>query len=232
MKDRLFALVKVLFIIFTALVASGGAQATETASLSGRVFNGVTGAGYAGVAIELCDLGRVVTDAQGAWELTVPSGSAYCARLGVGAPTGLSGPLTRNNNAVWGQVSYEHQVAGMNCFQSEICTPERRQWDRAIDGGLDFVYGLEAAAPAVTPTPTPMLTPAPVPAATQQAVSVKPAGSGFWAVTSWKFGRGWLDFGAVLLVLAGVVVAVLVVPIRTQRKLSYQEYLRSKYYNL
>lgn len=200
-------------LIVLLVSGSGLAYADGDVALSGRVYNGVTGAGYSGVGLDLCAAGAVKTDDEGNWQLVVPAGTTYCVRLAEGAPAGT--PLTRNNPEVANQASYEHQVAGVTCYHKPDCDADSQTWDRATDGGLDFAYGLASAQAAASPTPAATATPA------AKHPAAPPANR-----------YGWLNYAA-----AGVVVAVaagflLFAPLQSGRKRSYREYIQSKYYNL
>jgi hypothetical protein len=157
------------------------ARAAGTVVLSGRVYNGATGVGYAGVQLDFCGAGTALSGANGNWDLTVPSGAGYCVRVIAGAPAGLAGPAVRNNPEVAGHASYEYQQAGVNCYHNPGCDANLQQWDRPIDGGLDFVYtpAPPAAAP-VAPAP-PAATPASAPAATPAPAASSAAPTDFKA---------------------------------------------------
>ncbi len=149
--------------------------------LSGRVVNTSTGNPIAGVQILTCTANSPVTDANGHWQTLVPTNTLYCARVGTGVPSGLTGPLATNINLEIKQAaSYEHQEAGVNCYHNSVCTADLQIWDRSYDGGLDFAFRnapVKSTAPtpvkpappvpappaAVTPVPTPTPTPAPAP---------------------------------------------------------------------
>jgi hypothetical protein len=165
---RLIAPVLILSVLGFSLSPAWLAVATAAAdvTLSGRVYNSTTGAGYSGVRLDLCGAGAATTGASGNWSIVVPVGTAYCARVVAGAPAGLSGPAVRNNPEVGGRTSYEYQRAGENCYRNPACDANLQQWDRAVDGGLDFAYGATVAAP---PPAAPAATPASIPAATPAA---------------------------------------------------------------
>ncbi|HSX02982.1 MAG TPA: hypothetical protein VLI05_06780 [Candidatus Saccharimonadia bacterium] len=157
------------------------ATAADSVTLSGRVYNVGSGVGYAGVAINLCGAGSATTGANGNWQVTAAVGTAYCARIGGGLPGGLTGPVTRNNPEVGTQPSYEYQTAGTNCYHNANCDANSQQWDRPIDGGLDFAYtGQATATPAPTPTPA-ASSPTPSPSSTPAAGSATTAPAGFQA---------------------------------------------------
>ncbi len=149
--------IAIAMVLVMASLPTLAAQADSPVTLSGRVYNATTGVGYAGVTLGLCGPADVTTNANGNWQATVASGTGYCVRVAGGAPAGVSGPATRNNPAVGAATSYEAQLAGVTCAQT-TCNADQQRWDRAVDGGLDFIYtnGAPAVAtPAATPVPTP-----------------------------------------------------------------------------
>ncbi len=137
-----------VLMMLPALLVVPMVRADGEVTLSGRVYNGTTGAGYKNIEVTICGFGAVRTGQSGNWSLVVPKSAAYCVRLGANAPVGTV--VTRNNPGFSG-ASYENQWAGES----------RGGQDRVIDDGLDFVYGLVAAKP--TPKPV-TVTPAPAPA--------------------------------------------------------------------
>lgn len=151
-------------LVFGSLSQALPVQAADQVTLSGRVYNLSTGAGYAGVNLSLCSAGTAVTGANGNWQVTVDNGTYYCVRLAGGVPNAPSGPMVRNNPEVGVKTSYENQQAGVNCYHNPACPADQQPWDRPIDGGLDFVYSNEppvAPVAAATPVPVVVATPAP-----------------------------------------------------------------------
>jgi hypothetical protein len=146
-----------LGLLVVGLVTTVGAQyylnvrAGMTTTVSGRVYNISSGAGYANVTVYFCNTnGTALTDATGAFHKEILQGSEFCARVSSFpyATAGLSGPKAVNNNAATignAETTYEYQVAGSNCFGSAVCSANQQRWDRNFpsaltDSGYDLVY--------------------------------------------------------------------------------------------
>lgn len=209
--------------VVLAAVPTGGI------TVGGRIYNGGTRDGYSGVQIDTCGYGVATTDATGNWQLEVPAGKVYCARIFGGAPIGLAGPkITGLNSGLDAAqaTSYENQVAGADCTQLTTCTADQHYWDGALDIGLDFVYG-----------------PGKVAAAQTSAGSTMPKSLFGLQIPSFSIPSihiGQINFRpsdnmiSVLVVGAAVLVmgiVLLFAPIRRKQKQTYDEYIRSKYYN-
>lgn len=232
---------------------AGSANAAQ-ATLTGRVYNLSTGQGYAGVTLALCGAGSAVTDANGNWTVYVTSGAYYCARVTGGVPAGLSGPQTRNNPEIGAATTYENQIADVDAYHNPAYSAVFQRWDRSIDGGLDFAYTKVVATPkpvatpipapvttiTPSPTPTPSVTPSPSPSPTPTttpspslavaAASQTPAAPAHpWFRIS---GNELVNITAIVAVVIMVGLAIVVIPLRAIRRRQYQEYLRSKYYDL
>jgi hypothetical protein len=182
-RRRFAALNLVLFI--AAAVAIGthyvGSHASTSVTISGRVYNGSTGGGYANVTIFTCNSHpNGLTDGRGYWSVTVASGAIYCARVSSFpySTTYLSGPVA--TTAHGGTTSYELNIAGVNCYGSSSCSSGYRSDDRnfantAADTNTDFTYN---DLPRPTPPPTPRPTSAPTPQPTAHPVPTPAPGPG------------------------------------------------------
>jgi hypothetical protein len=133
----------------------GGIQSLFNPTISGRVTKS-TGDGIAGVAIDLCWGNSAVTNASGHWSKTVDVGSGYCARISSGLPAGYTSIWGISNNVCYANYSsYEHQIAGLNNFVN--CSSQySASWDRASDGGVDYVvdYPITTTSTTITTTST------------------------------------------------------------------------------
>lgn len=131
----------------------------------GRVYDSRTGNGIPNVVIFTClSNPSAKTDSNGYWKMTISVGTAYCARVQSGIPSGYSGPVIKLNSRPGLETAktYEFQRAGKNCYQNSTCNANDQKWDRSIDTDVDFKY-TSPAPPAPTPTPTPAPTPTPTP---------------------------------------------------------------------
>lgn len=115
-------------------------EAPQNITVSGRVYNQTSGAGFGGATIDTCWFGTKTTDSNGNFSFTAHRGDGFCIRASPETRSGFNGPFL-NNNATVDQTfkTYEHQVAGKNC-PVEGCYTEANIWDRASDSGYDFRY--------------------------------------------------------------------------------------------
>jgi hypothetical protein len=251
----------VLMTIVAGLgLLAGPAGAATASTISGRVYNLSTGQGYAGATVYLCNGGTVKTGPTGNWQVTVASGTVYCARVTAGAPVGLIAG-TRNNSQVGASQTYENQVAGANCYHNPSCLAQQQAWDRSVDGGTDFAYMPQPSVPALaakpaapvaptavvaaTPKPTdepaliPTSSPSAAPSPTVTPVAAVASGTPSPTppptrhFTSVHLSSGTLiNTAAIATAIITIFLAVALVPWRAQKRRTFQEYLRAKYYDL
>ncbi len=163
------ALLLLLVMLSVALgIQFRGGEAATTYTVSGRVYNATTNAGYPNVRLDLCHGQTAMTNGAGNWAVGMAFNNSFCVRYVSGVPVGVQGIFTPNNNPEHkSDLTYEYQVAGNNCYHNGGCDPSVRTWDRAADNGYDF-YFTNPPAPAPTPpppTPAPTQAPAPPPPA-------------------------------------------------------------------
>jgi hypothetical protein len=133
-----------------------GGRAATMYTVSGRVYNATTGAGYPNVTIDLCNGFSAITNGSGNWAISMSD--YYCVRYVSGAPGGLVGPVASNNNPEHqGAATYEWQRAGQNCYHNSACLGPDSTWDRAVDTGNNLYF----TNPAPTPPPPTPATPKP-----------------------------------------------------------------------
>jgi hypothetical protein len=125
-----------------------GANAAEYYTVSGRVYNGTTGAGIGNVRLFLCTQGGthayVVTNTNGLWSSSQPAHARVCLRYSSGAPVSVKGPIAVSNQPEHARSStYEDQVIGDDCYHRipmDICRAGDTTWDRDVDTGYDFEF--------------------------------------------------------------------------------------------
>lgn len=132
-------------------------------TVSGRVYDTATGAGFGGIPIQTCSNGTIFTDGGGNFSFNTtdtdgnysPSApNAYCVRV-VNPPSGYSGPQLNSDypnppEPSSSSTSYEYQLPGANCRNNTAnCSDPYVRYDRNSDSGFDFVY-----TPPVSVTPT------------------------------------------------------------------------------
>lgn len=230
MLRQLSSIVIILTGLLVGPVVLAVAAPASSVTIGGRVYNGGDQSGFSGVEVMVCGYGVATTDAEGNWQLTIPSGVSYCARIYGNAPSELVGPKIPEGRTPLDSAqisSYENQVSGSDCQTLATCTSDQRYWDRGSDTGLDFVYGPgKVLGVAATSAPAPH---------TWFGVSLPR-----WHPTAPKLPFAIMLPSRPTLISAGVVGGVLVLGLglilmshaRRQRKMSYDEYIRSKYYNL
>lgn len=106
--------------------------------ISGRVYNGSTGAGISGASIYTCNYGTITTNSSGYFYLRIGTKATFCLRVtgGVsGTPQG-----TGNNSEHANAPTYEYQMAGYNCYHNSACNSGQYTWDRSSDTGYNFKY--------------------------------------------------------------------------------------------
>jgi len=117
-------------------------------TISGRVFNTVSNAGFGGATITTCTSPPTVsTDASGNFSFTVPPAGSFCVRVSPETRGGFNGPDLNNNAGLEWANTYEWQVAGKHCATEGGCTGNENIWDRALNSGYDFRYAPIAAPP-------------------------------------------------------------------------------------
>ncbi len=108
--------------------------------INGRVtLNDVA---LANVTIATCSADRIVTtDGEGRYSFAVPVGQTFCLRPTGGIPAGATLTRTANNAEHSTSLTFENQIAGVNCYKQFWCflTPSYT-WDRSRDAGYNFFY--------------------------------------------------------------------------------------------
>ena len=172
-------------------------HAATSVTISGRVYNSSTGAGYPNVTLATCLSNPTqVTNSSGAFSFSFPQGTSYCIRISSFpySTTTLNGPTAlHNNSANSTSGSYEFQRAGENCYQNASCNVNDRVYDRnfsstTADTSMDIAYANKPtpvptptptpvpATPVKTPVPTPVKTPVPTPRPTVKTPTPQPVG--------------------------------------------------------
>lgn len=103
----------------------------------------------AGAIITTCSGDRnVTTDADGRFSFAVPVSTSFCLRPAGGVPAGAVLTRTANNVEHATAVSFEAQVAGVDCYKQFWCLLSPSfTWDRSKDSGYNFFF----TTPATTP---------------------------------------------------------------------------------
>ena len=108
--------------------------------VNGRVT--LNDAALPGIVIATCSADRTVTtDAEGRFAFAVPVGNTFCLRPTSGVPPGAVLERTSNNVEHAKDVTFENQIAGINCYKQFWCfLSPSYTWDRSRDGGNNFFY--------------------------------------------------------------------------------------------
>jgi hypothetical protein len=143
-------------------------------TVSGRLYNGATNAGFANVTIVSCGSNPSdTTDANGNWSIRVRQTTRFCVHPQVSGvafspgsgytPVAVNAPTEHSTG-----VQYEYQVAAMNCYHDTSPPPGCQNpaqtgaasnnsdyyWDRAITSVSDTGYDIKYTPPN-TPADTP-----------------------------------------------------------------------------
>lgn len=94
------------------------------------------------VVIAACSADRTVTtDAEGRFSFAIPVSTAFCLRPQSGIPEGAVLARTANNVEHSKDVTFENQIAGVDCYKQFWCfLSPSYTWDRAKDIGYNFFY--------------------------------------------------------------------------------------------
>ncbi len=94
------------------------------------------------VVLATCSGDRTVTtDADGRYSFAAPVNSSFCIRPVSGIPAGARLTRTANNVEHATDLTFENQVAGVDCYKQFWCfLSPSYTWDRSRDSGYNFFY--------------------------------------------------------------------------------------------
>lgn len=94
------------------------------------------------VVLATCSGDRTVTtDADGRYSFAAPVNSSFCIRPVSGIPAGTRLTRTANNVEHATDLTFENQVAGVDCYKQFWCfLSPSYTWDRSRDSGYNFFY--------------------------------------------------------------------------------------------
>lgn len=96
------------------------------------------------VVLATCSADRTVTtDADGRFAFGMPVNNTFCLRPISGVPAGARLTRTANNVEHSADLTFENQIAGVNCYRQFWCfLSPSYTWDRSRDSGYNFFYTL------------------------------------------------------------------------------------------
>ncbi|MBA3678900.1 transglycosylase family protein [Candidatus Saccharibacteria bacterium] len=94
------------------------------------------------VTLATCSADRIATtDADGRFAFGVPVNNTFCLRPTGGIPAGARLTRTSNNVEHAADLTFENQIAGINCYRQFWCfLGGSYTWDRNRDTGYNFFY--------------------------------------------------------------------------------------------